>query len=52
MIRGGFSLRSLAVVCLGENVGMFVDVCFIEMKFSEAADVNDDVAQKVDLEKT
>lgn len=37
-------------MCCKENVGMFVAACDIEVKFSEAADIFDDLVEEVELE--
>lgn len=50
MVCDEFALGGLAVVCPEENVGIFVEACFIEVKSSRAADVVDDVADKIEFE--
>lgn len=47
---GGFAAGDLAVMCLEETVGIFVETCVIEVKFSEAADFIDDVVDDVEFE--
>lgn len=44
------ALENMAVVCLGENMGMFADACVTEVESSEAAAVIDDVLGKPDFE--
>lgn len=50
VMSGGFLLRALAVVGLGEDVGMFINACVIEVKSSTAANVFDDVVLEVEPE--
>lgn len=50
VVRSGFAIECLAVVCFEKDVGTFVDACVIEVKSSEAADVIDDGVQEVEFE--
>lgn len=47
-----FALGDLAAVFLGKSVRMFVDACVTEVESSEAADVINDVFEKLKIEST
>lgn len=40
----------LAGVCFEDDMGMFVDVCAVEVEFSEAAEFIDDAVENVESE--
>lgn len=46
---GGFWLRRLAAVCLGENKGMFVVACVLGVVSSKMRNVIDDAVEKVEF---
>lgn len=43
VVSGGLGLGDLAVVCLGEDAGMFVDAYVIKVRSFEATDVVEEV---------
>lgn len=50
-VCGRFGPGDLAVACVEENPGMFLDAGVTEMEFFEAADVIDDVVDEKKLER-
>lgn len=52
VVCGGLALKVLAVMCLKENLRMFVAACIIEVELSKAADFIDDVLEKRALDST
>lgn len=49
-VCGGSALGGLAILCLEEDLRMFVDACVTGGKSSDAADVIDDVVKRMELE--
>lgn len=48
MVCGGISLWFLAALSPEDNMDVFPDACFIEVRFSKEAGVHDDVVEKVE----
>lgn len=49
-ICGELAPRTVVVVCLEEDLGMFIDAFVTEVESPEAADVVDDVIEEVEIE--
>lgn len=47
---GGFALEGLAIKCLEEDLGVFVDACVIKVASLEAPGIIDDVNEEAEFE--